>query len=156
MQTQTLYGDPGANKQNVYNHVKNNDTIPILRGAPCVYAMNGTDDGFGVVNSVTAGANKSQAYFAGVAAQDIPVGAVGMALVSGVTDYVRCSGAVVPEQGLAVNVAAANFAPGALVSAIVAVTTVGPAILPLVTAAIASSTVGGVANICTRAIVKAL
>jgi len=156
MQIPSLFGEPGNNRQNVHVHVKNIDTIPILRGAPCIYAMNGNADGHGVINSVTAGANKSQAYFAGVAAKDIPVGEVGMALISGVTDYVRCSAAVAPEQGLAVNVAAANFAPGALISAITAVTTVGPAVMPQVTAAVASSTVGGVANICTRAIVKGL
>jgi hypothetical protein len=156
MQIPQLFGEPGNNRQNVWVHVKNVDSTPILRGAPCVYAMNGSNDGHAVINSVTAGANKSQAYFAGVATKDIPVGEVGMSLISGVTDFVRCSGAVVAEQGLAVNVAASNFAPGALISAISAVVTVGPAVMPLVTAAAASTTVEGVANVCPRAMVKGL
>ena len=156
MQLPTLFGDPGANKQNTYLHVKNVDGTPILKGAPCVYAMNGAQDAHAVVNAVTAGANKSTAYFAGIAAQDIPVGEVGMALVSGVSDFVRCGGAVIADSALSVNSAANNFLSAGAVSAILAVATVGPVQLPPLISAVPSATVNGVTNVCNRVIVRAV
>lgn len=154
MQTPTLYGEPGANRQNVYVHVRNDDTTTILRGAPCVYAMNGTGDGFAVVQSATAGADKSTAYFAGIVAQDIPPGAVGMSLVSGVADFVRVSASTPANVALTVNPAAANFAAGAAVSAIIAITTVGPVQMPPLVNAVATATVNGIANVSTRVMVR--
>jgi len=156
MQIPTLYGEPSQNKQNIYVHVKNVDTTPILRGTPCIYAMNGAQDAHAVVNAVTAGANKSTAYFAGVAAKDIPVGEVGMALISGVADFVRCSGALSADTALSVNPAANNFLGAGGMGTILAVATVGPIQMPTLVSAVVTATVDGVANVANRVIVRAV
>ena len=156
MQIPTLYGDPGPNRQNIYLHVKNVDTTTILRGTPCVYAMNNNVDTNSVVNAVTAGANKSTAYFAGIAVQDIRPQETGMALISGVAEFVRCSAAVTADSALTVNPAGNNFVPGAAVSAIIAIATVGPVQMPPLVSGVASLTVEGVANVSTRVIVRAI
>jgi hypothetical protein len=154
MQIPTLFGDPSANKQNIYLHVKNVDTTPILRGTPCIYAMSGTQDAHAVVNAVTAGANKSTAYFAGIAAKDIPVGEIGMSLISGVSDFVRCSGSMSADNALTVNPAANNFVSAGAISAIIAIATVGPIQLPPLITGNATATIDGVANVSNRVLVR--
>ena len=156
MQLPTLFGEPGSNKQNVYVHVKNVDATPILRGAPCVYAMSGSEDAFGVVNSVTSGTDKSTAFFAGIAVKDIPVGEIGMAIASGVANFVRTNASIPANVALTVNPAANGFVAGAAVSAIIGITTVGPVQLPPLINGIATATVEGVANVSTRVMVRAL
>lgn len=139
----------------IYRTVRNADTTTILRGAPCVFNMNGTRDGLDVVQSSTAGANKCSAYFAGVATQDIPAGQLGEALIDGVANFVRCSGSVAVETTLSVNSAANNFVGGATVATVIAVASVGPAVIPNLVNAIATATVDGVANVSTRVRVRA-
>lgn len=161
MQFPTLFGETGStatkqNQQNVYLHVRNDDSTTILRGAPAVYTMNGTRDGSGVVQAATASTNKATAYFAGIAAQDILPAGYGMTLISGVADFVRCSGAVAVETTLSVNPAAANFVGGATVATIIAVASIGPAVMPPLINAIATATVNGVTNVSTRVMVRAM
>jgi hypothetical protein len=154
MRTPTLVGSLGP-AENVYRTVRNADTTVILRGTPCCFVMNGTRDGFDVVQSSTSGVNKSTAYFAGIAAEDIAVGELGPALIKGVANFVRCSGSVAVETTLSVNPAANNFVGGATVATVIAVTSVGPAVLPALVNAIATATVNGVANVSTRVMVNA-
>lgn len=139
----------------IFRVVRNVDTTTILRGSPCVFNMNGTRDGLDVVQSSTAGANKCQAYFAGVAAEDIPAGEIGNAMVEGVATFVRCSGAVAIDTTLSINSAANNFVGGATVAAVIAVASVGPAVMPSLVNAVATATVDGVANVSTRVRVRA-
>jgi hypothetical protein len=155
MQIPQLFGDLRP-KQNVYLHVRNADSTTLLRGAPAVYNMNGTNDGIDVVQAATAGANKSTAYFAGVVQRDIAADEYGMALIHGVADFVRCSGSVAVETSLSVNPAAANFVGGATVATIIAVTSVGPAVMPALVNAVATATVDGVSNVSARVFVRAM
>lgn len=155
MQWPTMFGDARP-KQNVYLHVRNADSTTISRGAPAVFNMNGTNDGVDVVQSSTAGANKSTGYFAGVVQQDIPAGANGLALCYGVADFVRCSGSVAVETSLSVNPAANNFVGGATVATIIGVASVGPAVIPVLVNAIATATVAGVSNVSARTFVRAM
>ncbi len=143
-------------RQNVYLHVRNADSTTIVRGAPAVYNMNGTNDGMDVVQSATASTNKATAYFAGVVVKDIPAGEYGMTLIHGVADFVRCSGIVAVETSLSVNPAAANFVGGATVATIIGVASVGPAVMPALVNAVATATVDGVANVSARVMVRAM
>lgn len=153
MRVGLLQGNLGP-ADNVYRTVRNADTTTILRGSPCVFAMNGTRDGFDVVQSSTAGANKAQAYFAGIAAEDIPAGSVGETLCQGVANFVRCSGAVAVETTLSVNPAANDFVGGATVATVIGVASVGPAAQLNLVNAVATTTVNGVANVSTRVFVR--
>lgn len=139
----------------IFRTVKNADSTTILKGSPCVFNMNGTRDGLDVVQSSTAGANKCHAYFAGVASEDIAPGELGNAIIDGVATFVRCSGSVAVETTLSVNSAANNFVGGATVATVIAVTSVGPAVIPNLVNAVATATVDGVSNVSTRVMVRA-
>ena len=155
MQWPTMFGDLRP-RQNVFLHVRNADSTTIVRGAPAVFNMNGTNDGVDVVQAATASTNKSTAYFAGIVVKDIPTLSNGLTLIHGVADFVRCSGAVAVETTLSVNPAAANFVGGATVATVIAVTSIGPAVIPALVNAVATATVEGVANVSARVFVRAM
>lgn len=68
--------------------VKNADTIPILAGAPCSVAANGTNDGLAAVSYNNLSAAK-QGLFFGVVFNEIAAGAFGESQVFGFNDSVR-------------------------------------------------------------------
>jgi hypothetical protein len=60
----------------------------INRGEPCVYVMNGTNDGKDIVAASTGGAVKSHTLLAGVALEDIAAGKKGRVQISGLCESV--------------------------------------------------------------------
>lgn len=78
----------GNIKDHVAINVKNGEasaTIP--RGTPVVLAINGTDDGLGVVLPATAGAQKSGTLQMGVVLGSLAQGQLGESMVYGVVPY---------------------------------------------------------------------
>ena len=65
----------GGKSEGMVHVVKNAETTSvILAGQPCIFVMNGTDDGLAVVLPATAGAAKSAGFCAGPAVKNIEVG----------------------------------------------------------------------------------
>ncbi len=86
MRYQTL----GDKRGFIADHVRNAEastTIP--KGTPCILAMNGTEDGFAVVLPSSSSAAKIQAFYWGVATDDILAGAIGEVQRSGFCRYAK-------------------------------------------------------------------
>lgn len=64
-------------------------SVVIPAGSPCIYAMNGTDDGLGVVLPSSSTAAKASVFLAGVAAKEIPVGKLENVQVYGFNRFTR-------------------------------------------------------------------
>lgn len=83
-------------------------TITILKGAPMVYNMNGTNDGIDAI-SVEAVPAAKQGFFAGISLQDILPGKIRESLVHGVCEFAR----ILVASRAATTDAWASYAAGA-------------------------------------------
>lgn len=147
MQSTLLYGNlrPVERIFVAFRNAEASLTIP--RGAPVCYNFNGMNDGIDAVNSVTAGANACVAGFAGVNSKATLKGEWGLAQCYGLCNFVLAGGALPTLTALSVNSAASSFVTGGLLSAVIAVTTVGPVAFPGIVTVAATATVDGVANV---------
>lgn len=66
----------GGKSEGMVHVVKNADTVTIQAGQPCIFVMNGTDDGLAVVLPSTAGAAKIASFTAGPAIRNIEPGSM--------------------------------------------------------------------------------
>ncbi len=74
----------------ITSHVRNAEaSATITRGTPVILAYNGTDDGFAVVLPSSSTAAKIQAFYFGVATDDILAGAIGRVQRNGFCRYVK-------------------------------------------------------------------
>jgi hypothetical protein len=147
MQSTLLYGNLRP-VERVFMAFRNAEaSLAIPRGVPVCYNFNGTNDGVDAVNSVTAGANACVAGFVGVNTKATPKGEWGLAQCYGLCNFVLCSGAVSALNVLSPNPAASNLVGGGALSAVLAVTTIGPVALPPIVTVSATATVDGVANV---------
>lgn len=146
MQSAMLFGN-GRPVDKTFVAFRNSETTPMLRGAPVVLAMNGTNDGVDAIHAVTAGANKCKTNFIGVNSANVAPGAWGLAQVYGLCNFVRASGASSSQSLLVVNSATNDFGPGGASSAVDAVAAVGPSTLSFASVVGGTATVDGVANV---------
>jgi hypothetical protein len=80
----------GGKNEDLIHVVKNAEaSVEIPAGTPCIYAMNGTDDGLAVVLPSSSTAVKASVFLAGVAQKTIPIGKMENVQVYGFNRFTR-------------------------------------------------------------------
>lgn len=69
--------------------ITNNGSAVISEGAPAIYEMDGSEDGQSAENASDSSAAKATSFLAGIALEDIAVGAKGKVQVRGYIDKVK-------------------------------------------------------------------
>lgn len=73
----------------VHDYYRNDESVQINRGDPCIFAMDGTRDGKDVHLPSSSSAAKASQFFAGIALEDIPVGGGGRVAIRGIVQKVN-------------------------------------------------------------------